>query len=117
MAEKRRGTSEYLQHLVFRSLIRIALILPYRARVAFMGWVVSSPIAPIAGWRRRIRANLDLIWPDLPQAKVNSLTRKVPDNFGRALIESFSGNQFIERVANLDLTGPGVGALERPQLH
>ena len=48
--------------------------------------------------------------PYLPE--VARLARQVPDNFGRTLIEIYSGEEFIERIKHVPFTGEGVGALE-----
>ena len=66
MAKQKRGVAEYVQNLVIRGVIRLALTLPYGARVRFMGWVMSAVVAPIAGWRTRVRNNLNLVLPDMP---------------------------------------------------
>jgi len=88
-----------LQALALRGLIGGLLRLPYRLRVPLCGWVVSRLIAPVAGWRRRIRANLALIRPAMPPAEVQAITRAVPDNFGRTIIETWSGAEFAARAA------------------
>nr|MDJ0824393.1 lysophospholipid acyltransferase family protein [Rhodobacter sp.] len=111
MAKPRRGWPEYLTNLAIRLVLGMAMVLPYGARVRFVGWVTSRVVAPLAGWRRRIRDNLSLILPDLPPAEVRRLERAVPDNFGRALIESYSGPAFIARAAAAPVTGPGADAL------
>ncbi|WP_233487404.1 lysophospholipid acyltransferase family protein [Thalassovita gelatinovora] len=90
----------------------LALMLPYRWRVPAMGWMVSRIIAPLAGYDKRVRENLALVWPELPQTEIDRLARAVPDNFGRTLIEIYSGATFKRHVAGTDLTGPGVPALE-----
>ncbi|MFE3835498.1 lysophospholipid acyltransferase family protein [Pseudogemmobacter sonorensis] len=100
-----------LQDLLFRGMIGGLLCLPYRIRVPLCGWVVSRVIAPLAGYRRRIRDNLAMILPDLPQDEVRRITRAVPDNVGRTLIEIYSGPEFIARAASLPLQGEGVAAL------
>src|SRR5690606_17911680 len=76
------------------------------------GWLMTHVVAPLAGYRRRIRDNLALILPDLPPAEVERLVRAVPDNVGRTLIEIYSGAEFAERVARAPMTGAGVAALE-----
>ena len=58
----------FLANLVLRGLIGAALMVPYRWRVPAMGWIVSRLVAPVAGLRKRIRANLALACPDLPAA-------------------------------------------------
>ena len=100
------------ENAVMRGLIGLALALPYRLRVPLFGWLVSRVVGPLAGWRRRIRANLALVWPDLPEAEVRRLCREVPDNVGRTVIEIYSGAEFIARVAATPPKGPGVAALD-----
>ncbi|HRO15395.1 MAG TPA: lysophospholipid acyltransferase family protein [Paracoccus sp. (in: a-proteobacteria)] len=110
-----RGTlTDQLSSTVFLGLIRLLLLLPYPRRIPAMGWAFSHLVAPLAGWRRRIRDNLALARPDLPAAEVRRLTRAVPDNAGRAMMEIYSGAEFTSRIAAADpLTGPGLAALER----
>ena len=91
MVTKRRGAPEYLVNLAIRTVLGLALLLPYSSRSRFVGWVMAHIAAPLAGWDRRTQDNLALIWPDLPADEVRRLTRRVPNNFGRALIESYSG--------------------------
>lgn len=95
----------------FRMLIALARRLPYARRVPLAGRVFSRLIAPLAGYRGRIRANLALIFPDMPPAEVNRLCREVPDNVGRNLIELYSPEEFLPRAIAAPLTGPGVAAL------
>ena len=108
----RVNLAHYLQDRLFRALIWLLLRLPYRWRVPLCGWVVSRLIAPLAGYRKRIRDNLALVMPELPPEQVEQIVRAVPDNVGRTLIEIYSGPEFIARAASLPLTGAGVEALE-----
>ena len=112
MAKQKRGPREYAVNLMIRAVIGLALRLPYRRRVAFMGWIMARVVAPIAGWHKRVRNNLALIYPDLPEAEVKRLIRRVPDNFGRSLIEIYSGAEFTNQVKDITFTGAGVQALE-----
>jgi KDO2-lipid IV(A) lauroyltransferase len=93
-------------------ILSLAMLLPYPARIRTAGWVTSRIVAPVAGYRRRIRENLALVWPDLPETEVRRLCRDVPDNVGRTIAEIWSGREFIERVRDLPLEGPGAAALE-----
>jgi len=111
MAKQKRGVAQYVQNLAIKAVIGLALLLPYTLRVRFMGWMMSSVVAPIAGWRKRVRDNLKLTLPDMPKAQVERLTRQVPNNFGRSLIEIYSGDQFKNRVKDIAFQGPGVAAL------
>lgn len=109
---RRARIGYYVANLAQRGLIGLALLVPYRWRVPAMGWLVSRLIAPLAGSTRRIRANLQLARPDLPETEVQRLCRAVPDNAGRTLIELYSGRPFLNRARAAPVTGPGLAALE-----
>jgi KDO2-lipid IV(A) lauroyltransferase len=91
-------------------LLTALLSLPYRWRVPVMGGIVAHLVAPLAGWRQRIRENLSYACPELDPAEVRRLTRAVPANVGRTLIEIYSGDEFVRRVRDTSLSGPGVDA-------
>lgn len=102
----------YVEDRLIRGLFWSLLRLPYRWRVPFAGWAVSRIVAPLAGYRRRIRNNLAHVLPGLAPAEVERIVRAVPDNVGRTLIEIYSGPEFIAHAVSHPLTGPGVAALE-----
>ena len=101
----------YASNLVLRGLIGALLAVPYRWRIPLAGWVVSRVIAPIAGWDKRVRDNLALIFPDMPAAEVARLMRAVPNNAGRTLVELYSGAEFKAHVAGSPVTGAGLDAI------
>lgn len=103
--------SDWLVDRAARATIGALLLLPYRWRVPLCGAVVSHLVAPLAGYRTRIRDNLAMILPELPKAEVERVVRAVPDNFGRALIELYSGKEFVAQCRRLPITGPGVAEL------
>lgn len=106
--------TDRLASALFITVIRLARLLPYRWRIPAMGWMFAHVAGPLAGWRRRIRDNLALARPDLPAREARRLTRAVPDNAGRAMMETYSGVDFTRRVqASRPLTGPGLPALEQ----
>lgn len=94
------------------AVISLARLLPYRARLAMMGWFGHAVLGPL-GLNRRIRANLRHVLPDLPEAQARRICRQVGDNFGRAFIELHSPEDFLPRAAALTLTGPGLATLEQ----
>lgn len=104
--------SYFVTNLALRGFIGLALSLPYRWRVPLMGWLASRVIAPVAGWRKRVRRNLAHVMPDLTPPEVERLVRAVPDNAGRTLIEIYSGADFVNRVKDCPIRGPGLAALE-----
>lgn len=102
----------WLQDRFLRGLIGGLMWLPYRWRVPLCGWAVAHVVAPLAGYRKRIRDNLAHVLPDLPRAEVERIVRTVPDNVGRTVIEIYSGPEFIAHAVSHPLTGAGVAALE-----
>lgn len=102
----------WLQDRFLRGLIGGLMCLPYRWRVPLCGWAVSHVVAPVAGYRRRIRDNLAHVLPDLPKAEVERIVRNVADNVGRTVIEIYSGAEFVAHAVSHPLTGEGVAALE-----
>ena len=104
---------DWLQDRALRVMIGGALLLPYSVRVRAGGWLFARVLAPIAGYSTRIRDNLNLIFPDLPVAEVTRLIDAVANNTGRTVIEIYSGAQFVQRVIQTPLTGPGLAALEQ----
>ena len=107
-----KRVSQYIINLFLRSLIGLALALPYAARVRTMGWLVEKVVSPLAGYPKRIRANLAHVLPDLPETEVERLCKEVPNNAGRTLIELYSGDAFVQRAIKAPINGPGYEALE-----
>jgi len=108
-------TGYFLSNILLRGVLGAVLLIPYRWRVPFMGWFSCAVLAPLAGYRRRIRENLRLVIPDLNEADIETLLNQVPDNAGRTLIEVFSTAPFMARANVAPLTGPGVDALHAAQ--
>jgi len=103
--------SHYLVDLGLRLFLGLARLFPYRYRIAVMGWLTARIIAPLAGYDARVRRNLRMVCPELPQSAVDHLARAVPDNFGRTLMEIYSGPEFIERAGRATVTGAGAEEL------
>lgn len=103
-----RQFRDYLINGVIRGIIRLALVLPYDTRIRFVGWVVEHLIGPLAGYRKRALDNLELIWPDLPEATRTRIARACLNNVGRSLIENYSAEDFPERMARNTPDGPGL---------
>ncbi|MBR9765101.1 MAG: lysophospholipid acyltransferase family protein [Rhodobacteraceae bacterium] len=103
---------QYAVNLALGGMVRLGLALPYRWRVALVGWLVSRVVAPLAGYNRRIRENLALVHPQMPPEEVRRMQRAVTDNAGRTLIEIYSGAEFKARLADAPIEGPGLAALD-----
>src|SRR3989338_1529014 len=112
MAEKLRfQPAAFASNLVLRGVIWALLSISYFWRIPLAGWVVSRILSPVAGYGKRVRANLALIFPDMPQAEVARMVRAVPDNAGRTLVEVYSGAEFKAKVADSRITGAGLSAI------
>ena len=108
-----RRAGHYLTNAFIVGLIRLALLLPYKARIAFVGWVVQHVIGPVAGYRARALENLAMIWPQMPQERRAEIASKCLNNVGRSFIENYSARDFPKRMAKNTPTGAGVAALEK----
>ncbi|MEP4194184.1 MAG: lysophospholipid acyltransferase family protein [Aliishimia sp.] len=102
----------WLINAVLVSVINLALMLPYKTRVRFMGWIVAYVIGPLAGYYRSACANLEEIWPDRPKPARDTIARAALDNAGRTFIENYSSKEFPKRMQANPLTGPGWAALQ-----
>ena len=101
----------WLQNLFLRSLIGLALLLPYALRVPFFGALMRRVIAPVIGYRARALDNLALIWPGMAPTERQAIAAQVADNVGRTLIENYSSKDFMDRMKRIDPVGPGMAAL------
>lgn len=113
MAKRGDGFVNYASNLMARGIIKGALLLPYETRVPLVGWIVSRLLAPLAGYNKRVRKNLNYVMPDLPEDAVKRLCREATNNAGRNLIEMYSGAEFKERAAQFPLQGEGLVALDQ----
>ena len=107
-----RAVRHWIEDAGIRATVWLLHRIPYRWRVPFGGWVFANVIAPVAGYRRRIRANLDLVLPDLPAPEKARLVREVPRNIGRTVAELYSPDDFLAVAHATRITGPGLAALE-----
>lgn len=107
-----RKAADWIADRLIRSVLWLLLQLPYDRRVPLAGWLMSRVVAPLIGYPRRVRDNLALIFPDMPEDRIRQITRAVPDNLGRTLIEIYSGAEFIERAMRAPISGPGLAAID-----
>ena len=107
-----RQLGHFVTNAVVVLLIRLALLLPYGARIRFMGWLVQHIIGPIAGYRKRALDNLELIWPEMPVGDRQTIAGQCLNNVGRTFIENYSARDFPARMASNDPEGPGMAALQ-----
>jgi len=107
-----RNIGHYLSNLAIVGLIKAALMLPYEARVRFVGAAVERVIGPLAGYRRRALDNLALIWPQMPALERALIARHCLNNVGRTFIENYSSREFAAQTASNRVSGAGIAPLE-----
>lgn len=101
--------------LALRAILRVLRILPYPRRVATGGTIGRRVVGPLAGYRRRALANLAMIHPDWPETRRRAVASASLDNFGRTLIENYSGDELSHQLADTRPQGPGLAALKEAQ--
>ena len=103
-----------MSNLAIRAFLGLMSVLPYDLRLHLAGLAMSRVVAPLSGARKRIRANLDLIMPDLPEDDVNRIVLDVPYHMGRSVMELYAERQFADRVRQTPLEdSPGLAALDQ----
>jgi KDO2-lipid IV(A) lauroyltransferase len=107
----RQKAADRGQNLFARAVIGLLRALPYERRIPLGGWILRRIVAPLAGYDRRIRANLARIWPDLPEAEIARIVAGVADNLGRTLAELYSPDEFKARVAQAPIRGEGLDTI------
>ena len=115
MALRLSDLSDRGQNMAVVALLTLLRALPYRWRVPLGGWAMRALVAPFAGYDKRVRTHLALVWPDLPAARVTAITRAVCDNAGRTLAELYSPAKFKALVANAPILGSGMGPILEAQ--
>ena len=103
----------YLSNVAIKSLIGLALALPYTARVRLVGATVAHVVGPLVGYRRRAMAHLAHVFPQMDAAERKQIATASLDNTGRTLIENYSNADMMARMASQPITGPGLAALEQ----
>ncbi|MCL6285047.1 lysophospholipid acyltransferase family protein [Ruegeria sp. 2012CJ41-6] len=101
----------YVANLFLQAFIGGLRLLPYETRLALLGHITRL-VSPLVGFRKRVRNNLALVCPDLPEAEVKRICNAVPDNAGRAMMEHFSPEEFTVRHKTAKVSGPGIAAFE-----
>ena len=106
------GTSaDLIADKALRGLIGGLMRLPFETRVPLMGRIMRRALGPLAGYKKRARANLKMIYPDMSEPDRARIADGVCDNFGRTLIENFSHREFAQRLESCKAGGPGLEAL------
>jgi KDO2-lipid IV(A) lauroyltransferase len=109
---EQRSWNDRLVSAVLIAIVRLVGMLPYHQRVPVGGWVVGNILAPLIGYRKRVRENLNLVRPDLSETETSRLVKAVPTQIGRTVTELFSPDAFAKIAAEAPITGAGFDEME-----
>lgn len=93
----------------------IARALPWRARVAFGGWLGRRIVTGVPKFRRRVEANLAYVLPELDAPARARIAAEAGETFGRTFVEIFSMAEFKARRPWGEARGPGLQAAREAQ--
>ena len=99
-----------IQAYALRALVAVLRLLPMATRRNVLG-TVTEWVVRLTPLRRRIRANLRRVWPDMPEPKRRALSHQVARNVGRTLASVWFNEDFAKEVADLQPHGAGIEAL------
>ncbi len=99
---------DFVINLALRMAIFLMLLVPYGLRVRAMGAVVQYVVGPIAGYGKRVQANLAKVMPELPIKERRRIAGRVVNNSGRTLMEVYSGAEFKARQKTAPIKGAGL---------
>ncbi len=112
MTDLRKKIQDYAFNALLVGVIRGLLLIPYKFRIPLMGAFTAHIVSPLAGYKKRIIDNLNVIFPDMPKAEIKRICTGVPDNAGRTLMEIYSGDRFLQDIKKTTLSGAGLAALD-----
>jgi KDO2-lipid IV(A) lauroyltransferase len=92
--------------------IVLSRALPYRWRVPLAGWLTSRLLAPLAGYNKRVRKNLAMACPEIPESEAKRLSLEVTNNAGRNMMELYSP-EFHDHVRGTPVEGPGISVIQK----
>ena len=103
---------QYAADLCLRLFFRFSRLLRYDRRVKSMGLFFEHAIVPATDIRKRVRSNLALVYPEMPQTDREKILRGCIHNFNRIFMETYATEEFFLRVKRRPPTGPGFAAIE-----
>lgn len=111
MAGRRSPVLGYLAWLPQAALLGVARRLPAHARLAFASAFTRLMVAVVPDMRRRVDANLRLIFPGMAGPERRAIRSAMADSFGRTMIEVMTRRDFQARGDWTGPAGPGWEAL------
>lgn len=113
MSTSENNFGHKVSDVIIRGFLSLMGKLPYDTRMNTVAWLADHVLAPVSGNRRRIRANLDLVMPELSATEREKIVHEVAQSMGRMLMETYSGAEFQDRATAAPIIGPGNVVLEQ----
>jgi Kdo2-lipid IVA lauroyltransferase/acyltransferase len=109
---KPRGTlRQKLEFAAIMGFFGAMWLVPYRLRNRWVGACLRGLLGRLLGYRKRVMDNLNLIYPNMPQAQKLEIARQVLDNAGRTFTENMFPAQFQAQNPEIMLHGVGLEAV------
>jgi len=91
---------------MLRAVLWLGFRLPYRWRIALVGWIMRL-VGTLIGYRRRAEEQLAYIFPQMPRAERRRIANAALDNAGRTFIENYSTADQLAHARDWQPEGPG----------
>jgi Kdo2-lipid IVA lauroyltransferase/acyltransferase len=111
VAKRRSPARDALAYAPQAALLAVPRLLPYRARLAYGGWIGRRAVQ-LPKLRRRIEANLRHVFPEMDAETRARIARETGDTFGRTFLELMDNAAFHAHGAFAGPRGPGAAAVE-----
>ena len=109
---KPRGTMrQKLEYAAVMGFFGAMWLAPYRLRNRWVGACLRGLLGHLLGYRKRVMDNLNLIYPNIPQARKLEIAHQVLDNAGRTFTENMFPAQFQAQNPEIMLHGAGLEAV------
>ncbi len=92
-------------------IIKLFKLLPFGLRRQLFGGLFVAIVAPLLGYRRRIRDNLQLACSEIGAAEQEKLINSISRNIGKTIIELFSPKDIVALAKKTEIEGPGLATL------
>lgn len=106
---------DWIEGMSLRAILSLSRILPFDLRIKVMSAITRGIIGVVPSLRRRIENNLTLIYPDMSLAEKRRIRRAVASGLGRHVVETFTTEDFVNRIENTPITGPGFEVFKAAQ--
>lgn len=106
------GVGDFLLNAVHLALRAVSYTWSYENRILRGRAISNALFSALPAQRKRVDANLDLIFPDMDPKLKADLRRDTFRNIGQSLMEHIHMAEFSERIGFLNISGEGVADLD-----